>query len=74
MNFPDTAEIQLYVRSMGKLLKVTSAFETDEAANAHMATHRDEAVVAVIGNTIFLANIYDHGTHINTVGKAEVTK
>ena len=51
----------LYVRSMRKLLKVTAIFTDDDAANAYMATHRDEGVVAVMGEFILVANLHDHG-------------
>ena len=58
-------EQTLYIRSMGKALKVTAIFLDDDSANAYMAKNKDEGVVSVIGQFIFLANVYDHGTIIS---------
>ena len=55
----------LYVRSMGKALKVTAIFLTDKAANLYMEKNRDEGVVAQFGHYILIANCYDHGTAIH---------
>jgi uncharacterized membrane protein YecN with MAPEG domain len=55
----------LYVRSMGKALKVTAIFTNDAAANHHMERNRDEGVVAQFGEYILTANIYDHGVNID---------
>lgn len=52
---------QLYVRSMGKWLRVTACFPTDEAANTFMARNRDHGVVACFGEVVLLANLYDRG-------------
>lgn len=52
---------QLYVRSMGKLLRVTAVFGSDDDANAYMAKHQDDAVLACIGPFILLANRFDRG-------------
>ncbi len=54
-------EQKLYVRSMGKLLRVTAIFASDDEANAYMERHRDEAVVACFGQLVFIANLYDRG-------------
>lgn len=51
----------LYVRSMGKALRVTAIFQTDIEANAYMATHAEAACVAVFGPLILLADKYDPG-------------
>lgn len=51
----------LYVRSMGKALRVTAIFLTDAQANAYMATHDDQACVAVFGGLVLLASKYDPG-------------
>ena len=51
----------LYVFSMGKKLRVTAIFDNADEANAHMERHRDDAVIAVFGAFIFLANKYDKG-------------
>lgn len=54
----------VYVRSMGKALRVTAIACTAEDANAYCATHRDEGVIADWGGLIFIANLYDQGTWI----------
>lgn len=58
----DGTKMQLYVRSMGKLLAVTALFDSDDSANAYCETHRDEGVVATGAGLVFLANLYDRGT------------
>lgn len=55
-----TRDEKLFIASMGKKLRVTAIFTDDEAANSHMA-RSDDAVIAVFGPFIFLANKYDHG-------------
>jgi hypothetical protein len=59
-------QVQLYVRSMGKALKVTAIALNVEYANAHCAKHPDDAVVACIGrdDLVLLANKYDPGITI----------
>ena len=59
------AEI-IYVRSMGKALRVTAIFTNDAEANAYMAANRDEGVVAEFGTLILLANVYDKGEKIGS--------
>lgn len=54
----------LYVRSMGKALRVTAIFTNDDAANARMAKV-DEGVVAVFGPFVLLANLHDKGIKIH---------
>ena len=54
----------LYVRSMRKALRVTAIFTDDSEANAHMAKHPDDAVVACFGPFIFLASRRDKGADI----------
>jgi hypothetical protein len=54
----------VYVRSMGKALRITAIFGDDAGANAHMEKHSNEAVVACFGHLVFLANVYDRGTRI----------
>lgn len=62
MKVPD--QIQLYLRSMGKLLQITAIFPDDESANRHMGKTND-AVIAEIGRggdkLIFLADKGDRG-------------
>ncbi len=59
----DGTNMQIYVRSMGKLLAVTAIFISDEDANAYCERHNDEGVVAQGGGLVFTANLYDRGTH-----------
>ncbi len=58
-------EEMLYVRSMGKLLRVTAIASTIEAANNYMENHRDEGLVAEFGCFCLMANLYDPGTKID---------
>lgn len=51
----------LFVASMGKLLRVTAMFDSDEDANQYMAAHNSEAVVACFGHFVLLANVHDKG-------------
>jgi len=51
----------LIIRSMGKSLRVTAIFDNDDDANKHMEKTED-AVIAVVGPYVFLANKYDKGT------------
>jgi len=57
-------EQQLYVRSMGKALRVTAIFTVDSEANAYMERNKDEGVVAEFAPFILIANIYDCGIDI----------
>lgn len=52
---------KLRICSMGKVFSVTAVFTNDEDANAYMAKHKDEGVIAVIQGVVFLANVYDGG-------------
>jgi hypothetical protein len=62
-------EQSLYVRSMGKLLRVTAIFQTDDEANAHMARgDNNDAVVAVFGPLVLLADMYDKGIAVAAEG------
>lgn len=51
----------LYVQTMGKQLRVTALFASDDEANDYMERHRDEGVVACFGPFVILANLYDKG-------------
>ena len=56
------SETKLFVRSMGKMLRVTAMFTDDDDANEHMAKPgNDDAVVAVSGNLVILADAHDKG-------------
>lgn len=66
MRVPET--VNLYVRSMGKALRVTAIALTDDAANAHCARTED-AVVACVGSLVLMANKHDHGEKIVTAPK-----
>lgn len=57
-------EQTLYVRSMGKALRVTTIFTDDATANAYMARTKDEGVVTEFPPFIFLANLHDQGVKI----------
>jgi hypothetical protein len=54
-------EHHLYIRSMGKALRVTAWFTDDDAANAWMERNSGHGVVAVLDGLILVANIYDQG-------------
>lgn len=55
----------LYVRSMGKALKVTAMFTDEDKANAYMAKpDNNGGVVAVFGKFILVADVYDNGVKI----------
>ena len=54
----------MYVRSMGKALRITAIFHMADEANAYLDKHTDEAVIAVIGDYILIANVYDKGVNI----------
>jgi hypothetical protein len=54
----------LYVRSMGKALRVTAIFTSADEANVYMATHSDQAVVAEFAPFVLIANVYDPGIRI----------
>lgn len=54
-------EQRLYVRSMGKLLRVTAIFQDDATANDWLERNSDDAVVAVFGHYVLTAKKYDKG-------------
>ena len=51
----------VYVRSMGKALRVTGIFTSDEDANKYLEKNKDEGIIAQFGVFIFTANYYDRG-------------
>lgn len=55
------AETRFYIRSMGKLLRVTAMLESDDEANAYMRKHDGAAVVACLGSLVLVADKNDHG-------------
>lgn len=57
-------KVDLYVRSMGKALKVTAIALNTEIANAYMQAHHGQAMVAQVGDLILLADQYDPGIRI----------
>ena len=63
----------LYVRSMGKALRVTAIFPSDAEANAYMSTHDEQACVAIFGPYVLLADKYDPGIPLPgaTVGEVK---
>ena len=55
----------LYIRSMGKALKVTGVFLNDEDANRFCDEQSEKhGVVACPGFLILTAKMHDHGTKI----------
>lgn len=54
----------VYVRSMGKALRITAMFTSVDEANAYMENNTDEGVIAEIQGVIFLANLHDQGVKI----------
>jgi len=54
----------LYIRSMGKALRVVAVAATDDEANADMERHPTWAVVACFPGRIYLADRYDPGVRI----------
>jgi len=54
----------IYVRSMGKALRVTALFTSDSEANQFMKKNPDHGVIAEYSGIIFVANIYDNGINI----------
>lgn len=64
-----TAPLALYVRSMGKALRVTGAFLTDDEANAWIAARERRGerhgVVACAGPLVLTAALDDSGVRID---------
>lgn len=56
----------LYIRSMGKALRVLAIAETVDEANRYCKRHSDAAVVAEIDNRLIL--IADKNDHGETIG------
>lgn len=61
----------IYVRSMGKALRVTAMFTDVAEANQYMEKNLDDGVIAEYGGVIFLANVYDTGVKIEGEMKLE---
>lgn len=59
-------EQTLYVRSMGKALKVTAMFTSVDETNEYLASSagKDQGVVAEFPPFVFVANLYDKGVQI----------
>lgn len=58
----------LCVRTMGKVLTVTAIYDNDDDANRHMErAGNTDAVVAVCGNLVILADTYDKGSKIKCI-------
>jgi hypothetical protein len=49
---------KLWLCSMGKRFQVTAIFHDDESANAYLARHKDEGVIAVVEPYVFIAHLY----------------
>lgn len=57
-----TGQVKVYVRSMGKMLRVTAIAADKDSANRWLAIHRDDGVVAELpGGTVLIADRYDPG-------------
>ena len=54
----------LYVRSMGKALRLMAIADTDDDANRYMMRNDRAAVVACFGPLILMADKHDNGTAI----------
>lgn len=50
---------RLQIYSMGKRFEVTAICQSTDEANAYMAAHKDEAVIAEIHGFIYVANVYE---------------
>lgn len=59
-----TSTEHVYIRSMGKLLRITAIATSDDEANSFMSKNDEAAVVADCGGFVFMADRYDHGTKI----------
>jgi hypothetical protein len=55
---------KIYTRRMGKAFTTTAITTTDAEANEYCKKHPDEGVIAVYGNLVFIANMYDPGIKI----------
>lgn len=62
--FPNKEDVTLYVRTMGKCLRVTAIFDSTDEANAHMEKHDEQACVAVSGSLVLLADRHDRGIKV----------
>jgi hypothetical protein len=56
----------LYFRAVNKrgqpaTLRITAIFLSQDDANEHMLAHANDAVIAVIGTVVFLADVNDEG-------------
>ena len=71
MNYTFKETHNVYIRSMGKLLRITAIAVGDDAANAYMETHDSAAMIAECGPFIFMADKYDPGTKINNMSETE---
>jgi hypothetical protein len=54
----------LYVRSMGKALRVTAIWTDVDSTNHYLAAHPDQGCVAEFGPFILIANLYDPGIRL----------
>ena len=55
----------IYVRSMGKVLTITALFTNDVRCNKYLESHKDEGVIAVFDEFIFVADLNDQGIKIS---------
>jgi len=55
----------IYVRSMGKALRIVAIAESVAEANRYMEKHDDAALIAEVGPLLLMANKYDTGEKIS---------
>lgn len=56
-----TATDTIHIRALGKDVRVTAVFTTGAEANAYLAAHADEGVIAEAGQMVWVADIHDLG-------------
>tara|TARA_R110000772_G_scaffold262220_1_gene381192 strand:+ start:398 stop:709 length:312 start_codon:yes stop_codon:yes gene_type:complete len=55
---------QFILKSMGKWLKVTGIFTSDEDANKWLENNKDNGVIACFDNIVITAHMYDKGQNV----------
>ena len=59
----------LYIRSMGKLLRITAIYTDNQLANDHCLSTNDAVVAVLKGGLILLADKGDRGTTAARIGE-----
>jgi hypothetical protein len=65
MSRHNLGEVQLYVRSMGRMLKITGVFTDVDAANRHMERTNDALVAETPSGLLLLADKNDQGAKVS---------